>query len=56
MMKIYLLRRVSRLLALRDATDSSPNRRYWGYSGRAVIAPYRSFLTHLGVRQEAGKE
>jgi Resolvase, N terminal domain len=31
--------------ALRDAIDNSPNRRYWRYSGRAVIEPRRSILT-----------
>jgi hypothetical protein len=39
------MRCMSLLLALRDATDNSPTRRYWVYSGRAVIEPHRSILT-----------
>ena len=33
------------ILARRDATDVAPNRRYWGYNGRAVIERPRSILT-----------
>jgi hypothetical protein len=33
---------------IRDATDNSPNRPYWGYSGRAVIEPHMRALCQAG--------